>query len=223
MRKVLLLFLIALPLFCMGQAHIWHISKTISGCGTLQTDLIPIKGEKWKINYKSNGRIPFVVDMFDAKGVKIASLVKSNNKQPSQDSRTGTITSAMTNVFLRIQGSDNGWSMTFSLLVDDVDNWELSKNKKQIQQLAKYGMWTGEAGEIIKIPINLPSNHWKIKFVSFEQGRLKASVSDADGNSLINTYLFSPGESEAWIHQAGNFIIEAEAMATPWSIEIDFN
>jgi len=203
-----------------AQASRWVEVARWSGCGMLQTQELPFIGEEWKVKYTSKSQSPCTVEMLDKSGTPIATLLNYKNLQGPWTA-SGDITPSMAKAYLKIDGNKYGWTLVLEQYVDDIAGFNIHKFKKENSKYEAYGAWTGEGGDEISIPVNIPSKNWRLTMNAFEPGCLFVEAHDAAGNCLLNNFIINAGTAFSWFHQEGDFVIKASSIATPWTMTIE--
>ena len=208
-----------------AQANKWEKVVEFSGYGTTQTRLIPMMGEKWRIKYTSNTRSGVIVDMLALDG-QILSHVIHYQSQQSPFTESWNITPGMEWVAFRIEGDVNGWKVVIEQYIDEVASWNLFKWRRDDEanvqkKMVRHAMWVGDASEETSQKVTIQAKRWRILAKSYQTGRLKYEVLNADGVRIVSNYRLEAGTSESWIYTQGDFTVSCSSIGTPWDLIID--
>lgn len=205
-----------------AEECIWHKSLDLKGNGIMQTRFFQIIGKRWRIRYRSAQPAPFAVDLCDARGTRITTLA-SQRELRTMMSRSGTFSTDAVkgDVFLRVSGDDNGWALSFEQYVDTADDFKLTMADKRTPEMLPIGIWCGEKGEKMSIPLKIAAACWCLKLRTFTTGRLKVNVTDAAGACHLRYFILTPGESIAWFYKEGDYTFEAESIDTSWTVTLE--
>ncbi len=221
----LIVVLFAGAVMVSAQANKWEKTMEFSGYGTTQTMLMPMLGEKWRIKYQANTRSSVSIDMLTPDGQILSHVFNSISLQGPY-TESWNVTPGIEKVAFRVEGDINGWTVVVEQFTDEIASWKLFKwrrdNAAETQKrLSRYGMWTGEASEEMQQKVAIQARRWRITAKSYQTGRLKYEVLNADGISIISNHRLTEGESESWIYAQGEFTILCSSIGTRWDLVID--
>ena len=208
-----------------AQANKWEKTMEFSGYGTTQTTLMPMLGEKWRIKYQAKTRCSVSINMLAPDGQILSNVFNSISLQGPY-TESWNVTPGMEQVAFRVEGDVNGWTVTVEQFVDEIASWKLFKWRRDAaaetqKRLARYGMWTGEASEEIQQKVTIQARRWRITAKSYQTGRLKYEVLNADGHRIISNHRLAEGESASWVYAQGEFTILCSSIGTKWDLAID--
>ena len=208
-----------------AQANKWEKTVEFSGYGTTQTRLIPMMGEKWRIKYTPNTRSRVGIDMLAPDGQILSHAIHYQIIQ-SPYTESWSITPGMEWVAFRIEGDVNGWKVTIEQYIDEVASWNLFKWRRDDEanvqkKMVRHAMWVGDASEETSQKVTIQAKRWRILAKSYQTGRLKYEVLNADGVRLVSNYRLEAGTSESWIYTQGDFTVSCSSIGTPWDLIID--
>ena len=204
--KILCLFLLFL---CCGrlqaEASCWHQNGIWEGTGTIQTDILEFRGERWRLRYRSKNGASLRVSMHTPDGSFITNLISQRGLNNSQGGRSGAIDlPRMKNAYLVISGSE-AWQVSLEQYVSEVDSWELLQLAKRI------------------IEMDVPSNHWRCDIQAFGEGRLRVEVFDENGKLCYRGIQLNAGHVKSWFHRKGHYTLKVSPMDTDWSFLVEMN
>lgn len=206
-----------------AKAYEWKRTLSLQGRGTRQSCVFPLVGEKWRLNFTPKSKGSVRVDLLDENGNVFATLLNQHNLDMAKTT-TGQISHNIRNVALRVDGSINGWSCTLEQYVDASQGWEIYKWNKDHDKggkLEKFAMWTGDASDEIEIPVTVESKVWRVLFETFESGKVKVELVDANGKChLLNYHLFK-GTSDGWVFRPGEYTLKVTSIGSPWAVSFE--
>lgn len=224
-RALLFIFLLTLGT-ALAQSHKWQEVVILSGYGNYESDLIPIMGTEWKFQYTTLKRThePLKIHLYSEDGKYVKQLFFSQTAQ-APVSATGELESSLKKGYLIIQGSNSGWTLTFSQYVDDVTGWKLFKAVKDAQKPRKFkkiAMLAGDDGDEHEINISITSNAWRLRTESMSKGRLLIEIFDSNSKKLFHAYNIDSTETCNWFHSKGNYTIKVSSIGTPWNAIVEY-
>ena len=205
----------------MAQDFKWHKSLEIEGNGIMQGPPMDLKGSKWRVRYSSKDNSPILVELYSANGKTKKEIIRSNNKQATSGTRVVDYKGGFDKGFLRIRGSYSGWTVVFEQFVDDIRGWELTKLGKLQKNFDKLGIWGGDGGESMEIPISVKDKPLRMTMANKGLERLKIEVVDENNNPVAIAYMFSQGTRETWFYATGDYKLRINSNNTPWIVEIN--
>jgi len=223
MKKTALAFFLLLSCvsLCWAEGYIWKKTLTCSAIGTINTPVFKLIGDKWRIRYSSKNQGPLLVHLYNEDGTFNRTLAKFNLVQGPK-TFSGINPFGEKEVFLQIIGNEaTPWVVELEQYVDEIQGWQIYRAQKQTHVLEKYGAWTGEAGEEVTIPLDIPAKHHRISYQAMEQGRLLVDVYGKDGYRKVHCYLFAAGTGHSWLHGDGNTVIKISSIGTPWLVSVE--
>ena len=221
------IFCLCLLVLCgsrlFAQASCWHADGTWVGTGTLQTDIMEFRGERWRLRYRSKTGASLKVSMYMPDGTFITNLISQRGLNNSQGGRSGSIDlPKMKKAYLMISGSE-AWQVSLEQYVSEVDRWELLQLAKRAPLLDRFGIWSGEAGEDRIIELDVPSSHWRCTVQAFAPGRLRVEVFDETGSLCYRGVQLAAGSVNSWFHRKGHYTVKVSPMDTDWSFLVEMN
>ena len=219
--KLCLVLALLLCALTGAQDFKWIKTLEIKGNGIMQGPPMDLRGSKWRVRYTSDDNSPILVELYNADGTSKKEIIRVNNKQSTSGTKVIDYKGGFDKGFLRISGSYNGWIVTFEQFVDDIKGWELTKLGKAPLKFDKFGIWSGDGGEIVELPINVQEKCWKLNMTSKAAGRLKVEVIDSHNTLVALAYFFTPSASDTWFFANGEYKLRINSVATPWVMEIN--
>lgn len=226
MKRIILTAIVfcamVLPVF--GQASKWENVAQLKGSGIVQTVLIPMVGERWRIKYESKTRASLRIVMLDENG-KVVSNVCRHSAQQTMWNETGRMRKGLKMAALRIEGDINGWTLAFDQYVDEIADWELYKwrqasAKPLDDSMEKFGMWCG-GSEDMTTKVNITSVPCRIVVETFEPGRIIYEISGSDKQQAVADRRLQPGVSFSWIYVPGEYTIKCSSICASWTLALE--
>ncbi|MBR6373171.1 MAG: hypothetical protein IKS20_08310 [Victivallales bacterium] len=213
--------LLAICSILAAQDFKWIKTLEIEGNGIMQGPPMDLKGSKWRVRYSSQDNSPILVELYNANGTSKKEIIRSNNKQTTSGTRIVDYRGGFDKGFLRIRGSYSGWKVSFEQFVDDIRGWELTKLGKIQKTFDKLGIWGGDGGESMEIPLNVKDNPLRMLITNKSSERLKVEVVDEGNNPVAIAYMFSQGTRETWFYATGEYKLRINSSNTPWVVEVN--
>ncbi len=206
-------------------ANEWMSCGDWAACGVLQTDILPMRGEKCRLKLNVRGNQGFEAILFSAENKRVRGLAKlSEGLTHGKSTANSILPQKLKNGFIRFVGGTALWEAQLEQYLADVDRWETMQEFNKKQEYLPLGSWCGDGGEQKEIHITIPSGHWKITAKSFLAGKLSVELTSSEGVCLYRDTLFSANMTRtSWGHQKGDFILKISAGATPWIVTIEMN
>ncbi|MBQ4479977.1 MAG: hypothetical protein II943_05005 [Victivallales bacterium] len=193
---------------------------TWKGNGTMITQVVPLYGETYRVNYASPQKGPLSITVLDAatkKPLPPKELLKSRQVlQPGSKSADG-----LQFAMLVIEGDGRPWEVRLDQCLTSVQEWRLKGVlEEQKKPATKLGVWAGTGSE--KIVFTAQNAPWKLHVIQETEGNVVVTVTSDDAKLYYSTQLNSAGqEGEGWITVAGPVTVSVTASDTDWTIEAE--
>ncbi|MBR4125025.1 MAG: hypothetical protein IKR13_02370 [Victivallales bacterium] len=210
----------ALLAVCLHADDYRWVKGTFSwkGNGTLTTQVIPLYGESYRVNYASPQKGALRITVVDAapRGALPTKEIVNTQKvfQPGSKSASGP-----QNAMLIIEGDGRPWEVRVDQCLSSIQEWKLKLFLKEQQKpVERLAVWTGTGSE--ELIFDGKSAPWKIRVAQEGDGVVAVSVKSEKSKSYYQTQLYGNGQKgEGWIPAAGTVTINVIASDTDWSIE----
>ena len=193
---------------------------TWKGNGTMMTQVIPLYGETYRVNYSSPQKGPLSITLLDAdtkKPLPPKELVKTRQVlQPSSKSSSGPQFA-----ILLIEGDGRPWEVRLDQCLSSVQEWRLMGfQNEQKKPATKLGVWAGTGSD--EISFTAPSAPWKLKVLQETEGEVVVAVISEKAKLYYTTHLRQAEQSgEGWIPFEGPVTIKVTASNADWTIEAE--
>lgn len=219
------LFCLSLVAFlgvCLHADDYRWIKGTFSwkGNGTMITQVVPLYGETYRVNYSSSQKGPLSITVIDAatkQPLPPKELVKSRQVlQPNSKSSSGPQFA-----MLLIEGDGRPWEVRLDQCLTSVQEWRLKGFlEEQKKPSTKLGVWAGTGSE--EIVFTSQDAPWKLHVTQETEGDVVVTVTSDDAKLYYKTHLNSVGqEGEGWITVAGPVTVNVTASDTDWTVEAE--
>ena len=161
------------------------------GNGAMITQVIPLYGETYRVNYASPQKGPLSITVLDAetkKPLPPKELVKSRQVlQPSSKSSSGPQFA-----MLLIEGDGRPWEVRLDQCLSSVQEWRLMRFlEEQKKPATKLAAWAGTGSE--EIVFTAPATFWKLHVVQETEGEVVVTVVSENAQLYYKTHLRSAG------------------------------
>lgn len=206
-------------------ANEWMSCGTWGAIGVLQTDILPLRGEKCRLKLNVRGDQAFQAILYSAANKRIKGLAKlSEGLNHGKSTANAVLPQSLEHGYIRFIGEKYQWEAELEQYMAEVDRWETLQEFNKKQEFLPLGSWCGEGGEEKEIRITIPSGHWKITAKSVLAGKLFVELTTPEGDCLYRDTLFSANTTRtSWGHEKGDFILKIRAGAAPWVVTIEMN
>jgi len=194
--------------------HYWESSTG----GTVQTPLLSLHGQRWRVKHRHSGRgEPFQLDFFDAAGNHLETLTRLN--EPLRGLRTRN-NAAAGQFFLRIS-SPGPWSIRLEQRLSIIEQWQLQKEQTQSSPpLYKIAAWAGDTMQA-EYEMQIRGNRWQALCRNNGTGTVSVSIRELEtDNVVLQITLPEQGEFVGWGHRPGTYALSVNAEDSTWALEI---
>ena len=189
------------------------------GNGTVMTQVLPLFGETFRVNYASPQKGALRITVVDAntrKPLPSKELVKTKQVlQPGSRSGDG-----FRQARLLIEGDGRPWEVRLDQCLTSVQEWRLkSMQEEQKAKAAEaLGVWTGTGAEEIVYDAKAP---WKLKISQYGEGEVAVTVTSENATVYYKARLRGIGQTgEGYIPVAGKATISVTTIGgSDWTIE----
>lgn len=222
--QTLLVFL-ALATCALSADDFCWVNKTSrwNGAGTVCTEVFPLFGDDFRINYAAgrNGALKITLVDADTKRPR-PSRVVVNSKQLQMADRKGF--SGLKKAYLVIEGDSRGWTVSVDQYLDSIQEWRLKtyQEERANMPVRKLGIWAEQGSQQLQFtPQEKP---WRITAHNQgEAGSLRVTVRAGEQRILFQSSVKSSADvASGWIHTTAPVTITLECGADmPWMVEAD--
>ena len=220
--KSLLFTLFAATLMLQARGVKWIETSKWSGAGVLETRSFEFHGDEWRLFFTGKLKEKALLELVDLESGKPLAYVSDTPREKGtitmKDDTKGLLGRK---VYFRFNGPIAGWQASLQEFVGQIEAFDLSRPKKE-PKLKKYGIWCGDGGENLTIPVTLPAKEWKITIKAEAPGIVTLKCVNDEDYTLADTILETPKETSTWIHTNAKVTITVNAAEkTPWTLTIE--
>ncbi len=220
------LVFLALASFTLSADDFCWVNKTFrwNGTGTVCTEVFPLFGDDFRINYAAarNGALKITLVDAATKKPKPSKVVVSSKQLQGADRKSF---SGLEKAYLVIEGDSRGWSVSVDQYLDSVQEWRLKtyQEERGAAQVRKLGVWAEQGSQQFQFtPQEKP---WRITVHNQgeEEGTVRVTVRTVDQRLLFQSSVKTASNmATGWIHTTAPVTITLECGAdVPWLVEAD--
>jgi hypothetical protein len=223
MKKLFLPLIFCCLAASMSSAHAqlgrWLETNTWTGYGARTTDVFRVNADKWRLTFRNLSSDPLRVDLYACDGQLLKTVF--NVEAPFRGHKA--IKGFKGDLYLVISGVQARWEVTVEQYLTTVQEWKLQEILRTPRKPPrKLGVWHGTAGAYT-YEIEVPRGSWRLAYeVKGKHGRIRVRVTPLSEGAPVPPVFsqFNQGMQHGWVHQAGKFRLEVEAIAgTEWRVE----
>lgn len=208
--------LISFSAICLAQYRDarWLETFQWQGYGTMQTEKFPIFGQKWRVRYRTlkNGPLQIILNDFMTDASKMV-VQRSGGRVFGYEAYTYSEGVKS----LSITAGLGGWQVIVEQYLDNIEEWQYLKYKKDGLVLQKKAAWAGDAPREFALEMD---SEWKLEFEQLSRGTLKVEVWDDEQFLVFSTQTNKAGsKGGGWAYLPGKYTLKVSSSeAVAWTI-----